>query len=77
MGKYEVTQEQYKTIMGNNPSYFEGKNSQLNKWDGIVQNEFCEKFSKKYGIECRLPTEAEGNMPVGQEQQQSIIGEIR
>ncbi|MEK6647189.1 MAG: formylglycine-generating enzyme family protein [Candidatus Firestonebacteria bacterium] len=59
MGKYEVTQEQYKTIMGNNPSYFEGKNRPVEQVGWNSANEFCEKFSKKYGIECRLPTEAE------------------
>lgn len=29
MGKYTVTQEQYQQVMGVNPSYFKGKESNL------------------------------------------------
>ncbi len=66
MGKYQVTQEQWRAIMGNNPSYF-GKELIVKKrgrlpveqvsWQDAV--EFCRKLSAKTGKEYRLPSEAE------------------
>ncbi len=59
IGVYEVTQEQYKKVMGKNPSYFKGPNRPVEfiSWDEAVM--FCEKLSKKEGVNYRLPTEAE------------------
>ena len=59
MGIYPVTQAQYKTIMGNNPSRFQGDDRPVEKvsWDEAV--EFCRKLSQQTGTEYRLPTEAE------------------
>ncbi len=59
MGVYEVTQEQYKTVMGENPSHFKGDNLPVEQvsWDNAV--EFCRKLSEKEGRIYRLPTEAE------------------
>ena len=59
MGIYPVTQAQYKKIMGNNPSNFQGDDRPVEKvsWDYAV--EFCKKLSKQTGSEYRLPTEAE------------------
>jgi formylglycine-generating enzyme required for sulfatase activity len=53
ISKYEVTQEQYKAVMGTNPSYFEGNNlpvEKVNYHDALI---FCQKVGG------RLPTEAE------------------
>jgi formylglycine-generating enzyme required for sulfatase activity len=59
MGIYEVTQEQYQKVMGNNPSEFEGSNLpvEMVSWDDAV--EFCKKLSQTEGKTYRLPTEAE------------------
>jgi len=62
MGKYEVTQGQWKAIMGNNPSYFIkdcGDNCPVEqvRWNDI--QEFTNKLSQKTGKNYRLPTEAE------------------
>jgi formylglycine-generating enzyme required for sulfatase activity len=60
MGVYTVTQEQWKEIMGSNPSYFKGeKNLPVENvsWDDC-QN-FIKKLWKKDKKPYRLPTEAE------------------
>ncbi len=61
MGKYQITQEQYQAVMGNNnnPSYFKGEKRPVEQvnWDEAV--EFCEKLSQKTGRAYRLPSEAE------------------
>ncbi|MFN4875828.1 MAG: formylglycine-generating enzyme family protein, partial [Aphanizomenon sp.] len=59
MGKYPVTQVQYQTIMGTNPSLFKGSNRPVEcvSWDNAVA--FCEKLSQITGKTYRLPSEAE------------------
>ncbi|WP_353931992.1 SUMF1/EgtB/PvdO family nonheme iron enzyme [Okeanomitos corallinicola TIOX110] len=59
MGKYPVTQAQYQTIMGTNPSRFKGSNRPVERvnWNDAVA--FCEKLSQKTGNTYRLPSEAE------------------
>jgi len=54
-----VTQSQWKTIMGNNPSNFVGNERpvELVKWSEAVS--FCAELSKREGRHYRLPTEAE------------------
>ena len=50
MGKYEVTQKEYKEIMGINPSEFRGDNrpvEMVNWYDAI---EYCNKRSQKEGL---------------------------
>jgi formylglycine-generating enzyme required for sulfatase activity len=59
MGKYEVTQEQWEAVMGNNPSYFKGAKRPVEQvsWNDAVA--FCQKLSQKTGKSYRLPSEAE------------------
>ena len=59
MGKYEVTQEQWEAVMGNNPSYFKGAKRPVANvsWNDAVA--FCQKLTQKTGKSYRLPSEAE------------------
>lgn len=60
MGKYEVTQKQWRDIMGNNPSYFKNCDNcpvETVSWDDIQT--FLQKLNTKTGKNYRLPTEAE------------------
>lgn len=64
LGVHEVTQEQYASVMGKNPSNHEGANSPVERvsWDDAM--EFCRRLSeapreKAAGRVYRLPTEAE------------------
>ena len=59
MGAYDVTQEQYEAVMGQNPSGFRGAKNPVEQvsWDDAVA--FCKKLSAKAGKKVRLPTEAE------------------
>ena len=59
MGKYVVTQQQWQAIMGNEPSYFKGKNRPVERVSWNNATEFCQKLSKKTGRDYRLPSEAE------------------
>ena len=59
IGKYEVTQAQWKAVMGNNPSYFKGDNLPVENvtWNDV--QEFIRKLNQLTGKSYRLPTEAE------------------
>ncbi len=59
IGKYPVTQAQWKAVMVKNPSHLKGDDLpvEMVSWDDAV--EFCEAISKKTGKNYRLPTEAE------------------
>ena len=59
IGKFEVTQELWQAVMGNNPSYFKGNNLPVNNvsWNDV--QEFITKLNQKTGANFRLPTEAE------------------
>ena len=65
MGKCEVTQAQWKTIMGNNPSGFKGANRPVEtvSWNGA--QEFLRKLNAtvetrgRASLQFRLPSEAE------------------
>ena len=50
IGKYEVTQKEWKEVMGNNPSYFKGDNSPVEEVSWYDAVEFCNKLSKKEGL---------------------------
>ena len=50
ISKYEVTQKEWKEVMGSNPSYFKGDNlpvEQVSWYDAV---EFCNKKSRKEGL---------------------------
>ena len=53
LGKREVTQRQWKSVMGSNPSYFRGDNLPVER----VSWEDAQAFCRKSGM--RLPTEAQ------------------
>ena len=60
IGKYEVTQKQWKEIMGTNPSVFSGCDNcpvENVSWNDV--QEFIKKLNQKTGKNYRLPTEAE------------------
>ena len=59
IGKYEVTQAEWKTVMGNNPSHFLGKTLPVESisWDDVQV--FIRKLNTLTGKRYRLPTEAE------------------
>jgi len=67
IGKYELTQREYQSIMGTNPSRFKGDNRPVEQvsWNDTL--EFCQKLTEQEkkagrlpsGYEYRLPTEAE------------------
>ena len=59
IGKYEVTQAQWKAVMGENPSFFKGDNLPVENvsWDEV--QEFFARLNARTGRNYRLPTEAE------------------
>ena len=59
IGETEVTQAQWKAVMGTNPSNWKGDDLPVEQvsWNEAVQ--FCEKLSQMTGKTYRLPTEAE------------------
>ena len=63
LGKYEVTQRQWESVMGDNPSRFKGPDRPVESisWDDCQR--FIEKVDaaarRQFGGEARLPTEAE------------------
>ena len=59
MGATEVTQRQWKAIMGSNPSYFVGDNRPVERVSWNDCQEFIRKLNQLTGMTFRLPTEAE------------------
>jgi formylglycine-generating enzyme required for sulfatase activity len=63
MGKYEVTQAQWRAVMGTNPSRSPGDNLPVEEvsWDDV--KEFCRRLNDRLGLSgstgYRLPSEAE------------------
>ena len=69
LGKYEVTQKQWRDLMNTQPWLFRGGAPQLNveigddfpatciSWDDAIG--YCKKLSELEGVKYRLPTEAE------------------
>ncbi|MEZ5336113.1 MAG: formylglycine-generating enzyme family protein [Methanolobus sp.] len=60
IGAYEVTQEQWEAVMGENPSKFTGSNLPVEKVSWADANNFVEQLNEVEGTDTyRLPTEAE------------------
>jgi len=60
IGVYEVTQEQYQKVMGENPSHFVGKNLPVDRVTWNDAQDFCDELSSlDPGGSYRLPSEAE------------------
>ena len=60
MGKYEVTQSQWKAVMGSNPSRFNTCSTcPVENVSWFEVQEYLKKINKKTGKKYRLPTEAE------------------
>jgi clan AA aspartic protease (TIGR02281 family) len=59
IGKYEVTQAEWRAVMGNSPSYFLGDRRPVEwvSWNDV--QEFISRLNAKTGKNYRLPTEAE------------------
>ena len=59
IGKYEVTQKEWETVMGYNPSYFKGDNKPVEgvSWEDCQT--FINELNNITGAKFRLPTEAE------------------
>ncbi len=67
IGKYEITQKEYKSIMGDNPSGYKGDNQPVEMVSWSMATEFCKKLTDierqkgrlPKGYIYRLPTSAE------------------
>jgi formylglycine-generating enzyme required for sulfatase activity len=59
MGKYEITQAQWRALMGGNPSRYKGDDLPVETVSWDEAKDFCRKLSQMTGEEYRLPTEAE------------------
>ncbi|MCO5384357.1 MAG: formylglycine-generating enzyme family protein [Methanosarcina barkeri] len=60
MGKYPVTQKQWKRVMGNNPSNFKGEARPVESVSWKEVQTFVQKLNEKEGADkYRLPSEAE------------------
>ena len=65
IGKYEVTQQQYRAVMGFMPAVFQGNNLPMENLSWYAAVDFCEKLndltkdSRPRGYKFSLPTEAQ------------------
>lgn len=59
IGKYEITQAQWKSVMGTEPSVFKGDNLPVEMVSWIEAQEFCKRLSEATGKKYTLPTEAQ------------------
>ncbi len=59
LGKFEVTQKQWISIMGMNPSYFKGDNLPVENVSWMDCQNFIKQLNKITGKKFRLPTEIE------------------
>jgi formylglycine-generating enzyme required for sulfatase activity len=76
LGKTEVTQRQWKAIMGNNPSRFSecGDDCPVEKVSWYDIQEFIRKLNASTGKQYRLPTEAEWEYACRAGEQQQYCG---
>ena len=74
IGKTEVTQSQWKAVMGSNPSHFKGDNLPVENVTWANVHAFIEKLNKITGKNFRLPTEAEWEYAaIGGEQSEGYL----
>ena len=59
LGIYEVTQTQWRAVMGTSPSHFQGADRPVEQVSWNEAREFCRRLSEREGARYRLPTEAE------------------
>lgn len=59
IGKYAITQKQYQSVMGNNPSNFKGDNLPVEKVSLDNAIAFCKKLSGMVEKTIKLPSEAQ------------------
>ena len=59
VGAYEVTQAEWRSVMGNNPSFFKGDRDPVNSVTWNEAKEFVRRLSVKTGKTYRLMSEAE------------------
>jgi formylglycine-generating enzyme required for sulfatase activity len=59
MGRFEVTQKQWRELMGTSPSKFKGDDLPVEQISRVDAQKFIEKLSVKTGHAYRLPSEAE------------------
>jgi formylglycine-generating enzyme required for sulfatase activity len=59
IGKYPITQTQYQSVMGVNPSTFKGSQNPVEQVSCGDAFKFCEELSKRIGQKVKLPTEAQ------------------
>jgi formylglycine-generating enzyme required for sulfatase activity len=59
IGKYEVTQEEWKQVMNNNPSFFIGLRRPVERVSWQDAQAFCGKVKENTKLDIRLPSEAE------------------
>jgi formylglycine-generating enzyme required for sulfatase activity len=59
IGKYEITQAQWLSLMDSNPSYFPGDSLPVDAINFVDIEEFLQKLNASSGKNYRLPTEAE------------------
>jgi formylglycine-generating enzyme required for sulfatase activity len=59
MGKYPITQAQYRAIMGDNPAHFKGDNRPVECVSWYKAVEFCRQLSARTGEAFTLPSEAQ------------------
>jgi len=63
IGRYPVTQAQWKAVMGGNPSYFKGDRLPVENVSWDEARDFCRRLNEKLGLSgaagYRLPSEAE------------------
>jgi formylglycine-generating enzyme required for sulfatase activity len=59
LGKFEVTQEQWFSVMGTTPSFLKGRSLPVEQVSWNDAQEFVKKLNQKTGKQYKLPSEAE------------------